>query len=517
MIRSVPPEDERQLQPASARERGTFEPEMPASLQDAILYFLACCAVRRARGDRDKHMTMLVHTSAFVVAHERVASCISDWIHDIRPSVTDSSSEMGQRLAALWNAEHGRVPPEITQARAVALDEIFERLPSVLQSLELPIENGVSEDRIDYDQPTRTYIVVGGSILARGLTLEGLMVSYFLRSAKQYDTLLQMGRWFGYRPNYEDLPRIWIPDDLKQNFRNLARVELEIREDIERYHLENKTPMDIAVRIRAIPGMAITGATKMRAARTSAISYWGTHRQTFRFNHRDETQLGDNWKAGADLLNAATQKGLLAENWKAKLWRRVPRQLIIDFLQQYRFHSDHAELRPDVLLPFVRQSDERLAYWNVGLVESGQGKASERPLGPCEVVRLVNRAKLDDAGTSADIKALMSRTDVWLDCPGVAPDIGWEELKDVRQRTVDPVPLLLLYPIDRVSPYTGRATSRVALDAAHDVLGVGLVFPGSVTEGGSFVSVELPTLSPEDLERIEAEEAAAFELEAAGG
>lgn len=515
MIRPVPPEDEQQLQPTSVKDRGAFEPEIPGSLQDAILYFLACCGVRRARGDDDKHMTMLVHTSAYVVAHEKVASCISDWIDEIRPTVVDPSSDAGRRLAGVWAAEQGRVPSELTEARSVSIDEIFYHLSGVLEALELPIENGVSEDRIDYDKPARTYIVVGGSILARGLTLEGLMVSYFLRTAKQYDTLLQMGRWFGYRPNYEDLPRVWMPDDLKQNFRNLARVELEIRQDIERYHLENKTPMDIAVRIRAIPGMAITGASKMRAAKTCAISYWGTHRQTFRFHHHDDTELKDNWKAGSDLLDAATQDGLLVESWKAKLWRRVPRQLIIDFLQQYRFHPDHAELRPDVLLPFIRQNDERLDFWNVGIVESGQGKIVQHALGQFGEVKLVNRARLDDAGTSADIKALMSKTDVWLDCPGVAPDKGWEELKDERQRTIDPVPLLLLYPIDRESPYTGKGTERVALDATRDVLGVGLVFPGSVTEGGSFVSVELPTLSPEDLERIEAEEAAAFELETA--
>src|SRR5690606_3110573 len=134
-------------------------------------------------------------------------------------------------------------------------------LPTLLDKLEFPVENGASEDRIDYSGVPRTYIVVGGSILARGLTLEGLMVSYFLRTANQYDTLLQMGRWFGYRRGYEDLPRIWMPDHLKLKFRALAVVEAEIREEIEQYRLQNLTPMDIAVRIRSIPGMAITGAT----------------------------------------------------------------------------------------------------------------------------------------------------------------------------------------------------------------------------------------------------------------
>lgn len=522
MIRIVSPDDERQMQPTSLKERASFEPEMAETLETAVLYFLAACGARRARGDADRHMTMLVHTSAYIVAHEKVAACIREWLDGIRPSVCDPSSDAGRRLAEVWESEQGRLPPDLTAAAPVSIDQIFEQLPAVLEALELPIENGASDDRIDYDKPARTYIVVGGSILARGLTLEGLMVSYFLRPAKQYDTLLQMGRWFGYRPGYEDLPRVWMPNDLKRNFRNLARVEMEIRQDIERYHLENKTPMDIAVRIRAIPGMAITGATKMRAARTCAVSYWGTHRQTFRFLRDDRDHLVGNWSAGSALLTAATEQGNRDSDWKASLWREVPRQLIIDFLESYRFHPDHADLRPEVLIPFIRQNDTRLGTWNVGIVENRKGKSAEQALGPLDDIRLVNRARLNEPGLTADIKALMSKADVWLDCEGSAPARGWEELKEDRQRSLGAVPLLLLYPIDRISPYTGkdplpgREPTRVALDAAHDVLGVGIVFPGSVTEGGNFVSVELQTLSPEDLERIEAEEAEAFARETAG-
>lgn len=508
MIREVTPEDEQQMQPSSMAEREFFEPEVAESLEEAIIYFLGCCAARHARGDADQHMTMLIHTSAYVVAHERVAGCVKEWVESMRDALLDPKSEVGQRLASIWQTEQGRLPEDITDARPVSVEELFEHLPKVLEALKFPIENGASDNRIDYENGVRTYIVTGGSILARGLTLEGLMVSYFLRNAKQYDTLLQMGRWFGYRPNYEDLPRIWIPEDLKQSFRNLARVEMEIRQDIERYHLENKTPEDIAVRIRAIPGMAITGATKMHAARTCAISYWSAHRQTFRFRHQDGDELKKNWAAAGALLDAATEEGCFIENWKANVWNGVPRELIVKFLEAYSFHPDHGELRDEVLLPFIRQSDDRLLRWNIGIVESGDGKWSPQKLGQLEKFQLVNRAKLKEGGKTADIKALMSKRDVWLDCAGKPPTgKGWDELKNLRQQDIGQVPLLLLYPIDRESRCAENSKSRVALDAAFDVLGLGIVFPGSATEGAHFVSVELRTLSPEDIERIEAEEA----------
>ena len=197
MIRDVPTEEEALLQPQSRQERNSFQPVMTNSLQTAILYFLASCAARRARGDGAKHMTMLVHTSAYIIAHERVASLIHGWVDVNRKKIVDQESDLGQCIRAVWTSE----------APAVPVEQLFEHLQAVLDIIEFPVENGASDDRIDYTGEPKTYIVVGGSILARGLTLEGLTVSYFLRTANQYDTLLQMGRWFGYRHRYEDSPR----------------------------------------------------------------------------------------------------------------------------------------------------------------------------------------------------------------------------------------------------------------------------------------------------------------------
>ncbi|ATQ55025.1 Z1 domain-containing protein [Paracoccus yeei] len=516
MIRNVPEEDEAVLQPRSRQERDAFQPAMTSSLETAILYFLGCCAARRARGQDDQHMTMLVHTSAYVRAHERVAALIEGWVDVHRRDLVDPASEIGSRLGQVWVEEQGRLPDDLTDAPPVTIEEIFDHLPEVLQCIEFPVENGASDDRIDYSGKARTYIVVGGSILARGLTLEGLMVSYFLRTANQYDTLLQMGRWFGYRRGYEDLPRIWMPRDLKLRFRALAAVEQEIRDDIEQYRLRDLTPMDLAVRIKAIPGMAITAANKMRAARRSAVSYWGTHRQTFRFAHRDALLLEKNWGAGSELISRIETLGLRdLDARERRLWRNVPKSSIRRFLESYSVEPSHADLLPAMLLPFIDEADQRLLTWNVGIIESGRGRDSESPLGTIGSVRTVNRAKLKDANGIADIKALMSRRDVLFDCSEqVGGNGSWEELKAARLDAVGHVPLLLLYPIARESRPERESKAREPLDAVHDVLGIGIVFPGSITEGGNFVSVDLQPLSAEELAAIEEEEAA--QAEAAG-
>lgn len=516
MIRNVPPEEEALLQSPSRRERNGFQPRMMPSLEGAILYFLASCAARCARGDSEHHMTMLVHTSAYVMAHRRVADLIQHWVEANRADLVQSESTLGQRLADIWNDESTRLPPGVTDAPRVPIAELFHHLPTVLARLAFPIENGASDDRIDYSGPPRTYIVVGGSILSRGLTLEGLMVSYFLRTANQYDTLLQMGRWFGYRPRYEDLPRIWMPEELKLRFRTLASVEQEVRDDIEQYGTRNLTPLDIPVRIRSIPGMAITAATKMRAARQCAVSYWGTHRQTFRFAHQDVGLIERNWTAGGALVDAAEALGLRdARARDRRLWRRVPRRLIGQFLGDYVIERTHTDLLPSMLLPFVHLDDARLDLWNVGIVESGRGTSSEHPLGAAGRVMMVRRAKLMDQGPVADIKALMSRGDVPFDCADEVRNAGsWEDIKAARLDSIGQVPLLLLYPIEAMSEPERPSKVRVALDAARDVLGIGLVFPGSVTEGGNLVAVELQPISAEEIAEIEEEEAA--QAEAAG-
>ena len=509
MIREVPIHDEVLLQPARRDDVPLFQPAMPVSLENSILYFFCCCAARRARGDANEHMTMLVHTSVYVVMHERLAALVKGWIEKRSPALIDPTSGLSRRLEELWNSEQGRVPKSITEADPVDFSDLRQHLAGVLDEVEVAVENGSSEDRIDYTTEPRTYIVVGGSILARGLTLEGLMVSYFLRSSSQYDTSLQMGRWFGYRRGYEDLPRIWTTEELKLKFRALAGIEAEIRRDIQQYTENDLTPMQAAVRIRTIPGMAITGYNKMRSGRPCTVSFWGEHRQTFRFHHRDKDWLQQNWQAAAELVSRAEELGCRDDGTPRKLWRGVPKSSIVRFFETYRAHDSHADLARDFLVSFLDGQDPRLKLWNIGVVEPQLGQVAEQKLGKAGNVRLVTRARLKDTGDVADIKALMSRVDVTFDCDGLeTTDDSWGVLKSARTEELGDLPLLLLYPIDKTSPSRTGSKVRVALDAVEDVLGYGVVFPGSVTEGADYVSVDLQPHSADELDDIDAEEQA---------
>jgi hypothetical protein len=515
MIRFIEEDEISDLQPAKAKERDVFQPRMTHSLERSILYFLCCCAARRVRGDKEKHMSMLVHTSAYVTMHEKLASLIHGWLQTKDSEFRTSDSAISNKLKEVWMNENGRVDPSITTAKPVLFSDLIGEIPGVIDEIEVPVENGESDDRIDYTGEPKTYIVVGGSVLARGLTIEGLMVSYFLRSASQYDTLLQMGRWFGFRPNYEDLPRIWTTEDLALRFRALAGIEAEIREEIEEYRLREITPMEMAVRVRSIPGMAITAATKMKAANRCAISYWGTHRQTFRFNHRNLDILKQNWQAGADLVSQAENLGLRDASSSSSLWRDVPRTAITRFFQMYKAHEDHKDLSSDTLNEFISGGGEALQKWNVAVIGSKRSPESSETLGVIGNVLTVNRAKLASSSqqNTADIKALMSRSDLTVDS-GIefGSAMKWSDLKVARERELGSKPLLLLYAINKDSePATKPSKSRSDLEALSDILGFGVVFPGSKDTSGNYFSVDLDYVSGDEIEEIDAEELAQAE------
>lgn len=501
MIRNVPTEKLNQLRPARASDKDTFRPQMTEELEKAVLWFLISCAIRRIRGQEDKHMTMLVHTSPNIIQHTRMAELIEGWIEEKREELTSKSGDLHDKLVQLFQEETDLVPLEYDGISS--FDVLLPHLSSTLEALQFAVENGESLERLDYTQEPKTYIVVGGTVLARGLTLEGLSVSFFLRTTMQYDTLLQMGRWFGYRHGYEDLPRLWTTADLASNFRALARIEEEIREDISNYRKHNVTPKEFAIRVRAIPGMAITAASKMRHAYRSNISFEGRHVQTIRFDHQSPSKVAGNWDAAVSFVDEIVGgRQVEAQGGdKRRLVRGVSIQEIRKFLLAYDICEHHMDLKKDLLLGYIDQASDSLQEWNVGIITPAGENTSVKPLGVLGTVNAGCRSQL--AGNEhgyADIKALMSKNDILIDVEDldtVKTSDSWSDIKDRRPQ----VPLLLLYVIDGKS--RAQSKSRVDLDAVGDLIGIGIVFPGAPDQAGDYYSVELDAPVPEQIESEE--------------
>ena len=209
-------------------------------------------------------------------AHFKVRDALRDALKALRTHWDRQDGDTVASLRLQWEREIQRIPAAAFGLETVSWDELSRALGEVLADLIFVVDNYKSKERLAYpkDGPPVTAVVVGGNTLSRGLTLEGLVCSFFVRAASAYDTVLQMGRWFGYPKGFGDLVRIWMTEELETWFFALATVEEEVRREIRRYEDLGQTPLDVPVRIRCHPAMAITSAAKMSwpSLRRSALT-----------------------------------------------------------------------------------------------------------------------------------------------------------------------------------------------------------------------------------------------------
>jgi len=483
MVRYIDDDEAKELRPPRKKaDRADWEPVVTGSIRDALHYFLLATAARRARGHAGKHSSMLIHTTQYADLHIRYRDPLQREIKALKQRVQRGATT---QLAAMWGKELARVPATSVGEAAVSFDELLPHLLGVIDEAKVIIDNYLSDVRLDYGDEPQVVIAIGGNTLSRGLTLEGLVVSFFLRSASAYDTLLQMGRWFGFRGGYADLPRIWTTKELAEYFQFLATVEAEIRTDVARYEREDLTPAEFAVRVRTHPQLAITSALKMQYTADAQVSYSGRRLQTIIFDHRDRDWLLKSQRAARELVAAAGGPAAQSLGRGRYLYEGVPYTDIDRFLATYQFHPDAQDLVSGRIRQYILGQVENgeLLQWNVGIIgrEDGKWGLFNIGTGPNKPVGLINRsAMLAVAKPHANIKSLMSHEDRVMDL-GLPPE-DVKRLNDAELQAMRPtgLGLIILYPINKDSTPQREGSKngkRVDLDAVEHVMGVGLVFP----------------------------------------
>ncbi|KUI48137.1 hypothetical protein AU198_19090 [Mycobacterium sp. GA-1199] len=519
-VRSVPDDEIDDLRPKGAAKRHLFEPQITESLNSALRYFLMSTAARRIRRKGNLHATALVHSSQHIDVHERTAEQIKAHLKSLSTRLARHDSELLATLEEQWLDECAQVRADAFGVEPVEWIDIRDELPAVAEATEVITDNSRSLERLNFDDANpRIIVAVGGNTLSRGLTLEGLAVSFFVRTASAYDTLLQMGRWFGYRNGYADLTRIWMTDEMREWFHHLATVEQEIRYDIERLEVEHLTPEQFGVRIRTHPKLAITAAAKMQHAQRAQVSYAGRRLQTILFNHKDKEWLSSNIDAARALLRSVDGAERHAKGGLSII-RGVDSQHIISFLSAYNFHENSRDLDGELISRYIlsRRDEGELLKFNIAVMgrSSESDYLGELDLGLSAKVGCINRARLDVVGgqTYADIKALMSRNDrvIDLELPEGELTEKTSNARLVQLRNAPGGPtggygdgsgLLLLYPVSKDSkPVRGSASTRAALGAVEHALGVGIVFPES---GSSRADVEYVTADVAAMSGVEVE------------
>ena len=485
----------------------------PPSIYEALRAFLLVCAVRTARGETAAHNSMLVHVTRFTsvqaVVRRQVKEALDEMVRRLRrgdPAMAKSFQELWERDFVPTTATVRSILDDasLTNVEWSALKQI---LPVVSAEVEVREINGSAKDVLDYDVYRKTglnVIAIGGDKLARGLTLEGLSVSYFLRATRMYDTLMQMGRWFGYHPGYTDLCRLYTTSDLEEWFQHITDASEELRVEFDHMAAIGGTPRQYGLKVRSHHVLLVTSRVKMQNATTLALDFSGAGQETVVF-HRDPAKLVINVHATEALLSSLgpcterspTRKrpGGTAHHWAdAKLWSGVPKEPIAEFLSRYLTHSSAIKMNSAVLSDYIlSQPSGDLDSWTVAVL-NGEGKKlllggeeveslkrapNERTPGLQQGRFTIRRllAPRDEAIDLDDVEyeeALRLTVQEWQSDPGrsrrqTTPDIpSGPSLRSVRGKRVPGGGLLLIYPLD---PTVGD----IAFEGA--VIGVGVSFP----------------------------------------
>lgn len=533
---------------------------LPSSLLESICWFLCSVASMKLNGYK-KPISMMIHTSQKQQHHTAVAEAVKQWL------TQTSREEILSACEKVWNRETSNFTIEdfrnsypeyagdfskmyqypkfkMIEASIVTLINDVTHIPlgdngqlNYHENIHLCVDNcsnnGINEDgmfmRLAYpdDQQNQklehatAFIIVGGATLSRGLTIEGLVSTYFLRSTIQADSLMQMGRWFGYRPNYELYPRLWMTDDTREKFEFLSTLEYELRETLKQYSDGNADPSLFGPRVKNTPSvswMRVTAKNRQQSAVNIEFDYTGTSPQTIFFPNNPEI-LKSNLEITKEFLSSLDEPLKSEISKSSYVFRGVPFTKIAGYLNDFYFHEKTRTFSKGELSSFTEwiskmTEDGNLTDWNI--VIAGKGDTDrlneqkswdfiESGMKVGKVTR--NRKNRGSDEDTINIGVLRAPSDLYADVLSktITDDLE-EEIKNsntnwvkVRQETgLGNVPLMIIYCIDKDSKFTNEKNTndRSNLDSQEDIIGLSISVPGVDTNKGvqyGGLQIKIPT------------------------
>ncbi|MEW7277872.1 Z1 domain-containing protein [Aquimarina sp. 2201CG1-2-11] len=377
--------------------------ELPQSLKKAIKYFILSCAARRTRGQINVDNSMLIHVTRFVDWQNHIALKVGEELSKYKRQIEFNQVDFIEGLKELWEKRflpktneiikhleiEGNTDPDI---KPINWNEIKNQLLPAVTKIQLRAVHGSkllgglevkNIEPLDYYDHKKglSVIAVGGNKLSRGLTLEGLTVSYYLRSSKMYDTLMQMGRWFGYRPGYLDLCRLFTSNDLISNYKHISIATEEMRAEFDRMVFLNKQPIDYGLKVRSHTGLlSITAANKFRYRKMMSFSFSGGLEETWEFDisKKRRHMFKDNHLLTQSLIESLGEptgpknnsSHLRTQNF---VWQGDNNfQTVINYLDRYKTtqQSFHTGLLIDYINNQVKK--KKLINWTIALINNSR-------------------------------------------------------------------------------------------------------------------------------------------------
>ncbi|MBU9714112.1 Z1 domain-containing protein [Evansella tamaricis] len=351
--------------------------ELPDSLKDAVRLFLLNIAIRNLRNQR-KHNSMLIHISRFTDVHIKVKKLVKEYFEVLKKDITaygsyDNPDQYSGKINLMRKTFDTRL-----EDIEFSFGTVIKELVKVIELVIIRDAHQKAKDRLVYRDDIQTnVIVIGGLSLSRGYTLEGLSVSYFLRTTVFYDTLMQMGRWFGYRIGYEDICRIYLTDDLYKKFGFIIEATNDLINRLKDMRQDNLTPRDFGLAVQLHPDSLVQVTARNKSKHTEdmflQMNLDGSMKETGWISDL-EKDISENEVVLKDIINSLLTGGYEHESKESHLWKNVKNSIVEKFVNNYNlYRHDPLGLRSRMPIEFIRkyiQNNE--SDWDVVLF-NGKG------------------------------------------------------------------------------------------------------------------------------------------------
>ena len=345
---------------------------LPNSLGDAVRAFIIARAIRLSRGQVRTHNSMLVNISPYTDVQGHVRNTIHIFVEYIKDSVrVNASIPAGEAVLDPEIASLKRVFDREYCNTGVIWEEVQGKLLESIAAINAVEINSRSSDGLNYDEYPKglNVIAVGGYSLSRGLTLEGLVVSYFLRNSMMYDTLMQMGRWFGYRRGYEDLCRVWMPEEAEGWYAHIAESIEELRDELRRMEAAGATPREFGLKVRSHPDtLIVTARNRMGSGqqRTFLIGLANQFVETIAL-YKDKKINAQNHAVAINLGESLQKIGMKPEKIKfGNLFKKAPVKNVLDFVRAFKNHPMATLTDTNAVCQYIKDREcTELSEWDV--------------------------------------------------------------------------------------------------------------------------------------------------------
>ena len=386
------------------RHRKEWNGILPDSLKESIYCYYLANVVRDLRGHVNNPRSMLINMSRFVkvqgVVKEYVDEIQKKFIRTLKYNFDDDSSKNVQlslykELKQLWNKHFFRIT-DVSFVDVIKKKNLLGAVYDIeadIPKMKIMVVNGSSASKLDYKlNPSLRVIAIGGLALSRGLTLEGLLVSYFYRNTATFDVLMQMGRWFGYRPRYDDLFQIWTSQASVTWYKEIAIAASELKADIKKMFEQHLTPKDFGIKVRDYcDELQITANNKMRTAYELLMmeSYYGnicdTPYLSVKAEHNNENfeqvkyfserLFEGGYKFRFANIDKYKDKDVYSKIDKSRYFADVPKELVVDFLSNIKCSLVNMKFNRQNLIDFINDKEtEGVDKWDV-VFEGGDGQS----------------------------------------------------------------------------------------------------------------------------------------------